>query len=116
MLLLLDRFLFFWKYILKKENTGDTIVIEHDATLLDMDHITDNLLNSVHDARLRELSADGMVSLDESTLSQTLITNIMGNPVLINGKPVSEYGTTAGDLTIEQLLGYTAALLDAMPF
>jgi hypothetical protein len=123
-----------WKYILRSreedEHGNVTYKINHDATVMDMDGIMNNMMHNVHDASVRELQADDMVQgLDSDTLNQELRDTIptvsteggipqkVDKPIIIDDKAPSELdGDTTdtdyvGDLTIEQLLKYTAAIL-----
>ena len=87
-----------------------------------MDGIMNNMMHNVHDASVRELQADDMVQgLDSTTMNQLLRdsfpTPTLADPdkttaITIDGEPATSYGTTVGDLTIEQLLKYTAGILN----
>lgn len=123
-----------WKYILRsKDKDTGKYFISHSATLTDMDGIMDNMMHNIHDASIRELQADGMVSgLDLTTMDQKLMDSIpavtvvedvptkVDKSILIDGKVPSQLDgdttdvDTVGDLTIEQLLKYTAAILKAV--
>ena len=120
-----------WKYILRSKDEHGNYYISHSATLTDLDGIMNNMMHNIHDASVRELEMDGMVSgLDNTTMNKPLMDTIPtvkvvgGVPTLENVKiKIGDYAPsmldgdgsdtdTVGDLTIEQLLKYTAAILN----
>ncbi len=101
-----------WKYLLMDRKADGTFTINHHHTITEMDSMMDYLSNNVHDASIRELKLDGIVKdLDDETVNRTIITSVMGTDIKIKNKPISEYGTTIGDLTVEEMMLYMSAVL-----
>ncbi|MBQ8308964.1 MAG: hypothetical protein IJX96_03930 [Clostridia bacterium] len=105
-----------WKYLLMERKSDGTFSINHHHTLTEMDDMMDYMSNNVHDASIRELKLDGIVKdLDDETIDRAIMTSVLGNEITIKDKPVSDYGTTIGDLTVEELMLYMSEILELLP-
>ena len=97
--------------------------VEQQYKVTEMDHLIENMKNNVHDATIRKLHDDGMITdLDEHTLSAAVIydltpslkTTLDANSIPYgdpdgDGKPVQ-----IGDLTVTQMMLYVNAIFDAI--
>lgn len=105
-----------WKYLLKQETTdgsGNTVVTYADdqPLLSSMNTLMDNMQKNVTNASLRELKADGIITeLDDDTLNKEIQTDIGNGLLTIDFETDKEY---IGDLTINELLNYLEAVLNA---
>ena len=120
-----------WKYILQTgKNTDGTPIIDRNIKLMDMGGIMDNMMKNVRLASVRELQEDGMID-DLGNLNNTKIMSKVKVPtttapyytekvITINDVPADQLDGDAsdddyvGDLTIDQLLKYTSAVLSAL--
>lgn len=105
-----------WKYLLKQETTdesGNTVVTYADdqPLLSSMNTLMDNMQKNVTNASLRDLKADGIITeLDDDTLNKEIQTDIGNGLLTIDFETDKEY---IGDLTINELLNYLEAVLNA---
>lgn len=124
-----------WKYILQTgKNTDGTPIIDRNIKLMDMGGIMDNMMKNVRLASVRELQEDGMID-DLGNLNNTKIMSKVKVPTTTapyytekvitikvgdNDVPADQLDGDAsdddyvGDLTIDQLLKYTSAVLSAL--
>ena len=124
-----------WKYILQTgKNTDGTPIIDRNIKLMDMGGSRDNMMKNVRTASVRELQEDGMID-NLGTLNDTKIMSTVKVPTttapyytekVITIKvgdvdvPADQLDGDAsdtdyvGDLTIDQLLKYTSAVLSAL--
>ncbi len=123
-----------WKYMLMERDEDGTFTINHHHTVTELDSMMDYLANNVHDASIRELHLDGMVTgLDDATLNSVIVGEIDtvkmegGIPTVVpeeieiqyNGKMVRADNLDGdltdidhiGDLNVEQLMLYMSAML-----
>ncbi len=122
-----------WKYLLMDRKEDGTFEIDHHHTLTEMEQMMEYMSNNVQAATVRELKLDGIVkNLDDDTLDKVIVGEVpTGNLIEIDGelkpeiKEVMINGVRAdeldgepldedhvGDLSIEQLMLYMAAMLD----
>lgn len=100
-----------WKYLLTDES-GTPNVDYKVAT--DMGALLENMTRNVHDATLNELSADGILDLEDSMLNTVVLDSIGGiYPISLPAGVTA--GMTLGDLNTSQMLSYTASMLSAIP-
>lgn len=104
-----------WKYLLVGSD-GEA----HDYKMTEFATLVENMTHNMTNATLRELDADGIVDLTEDTLETELITEIK---ITVNSTVYSvgtvDYAapggvTKLGDLTITQILEYTAKVMTAV--
>jgi hypothetical protein len=104
-----------WKYLLVGKD-GES----HDYKMTEFATLVENMTHNMTNATLRELDADGIVDLTEDTLETELITEIK---ITVNSTVYSvgtvDYAapggvTKLGDLTITQILEYTAKVMTAV--
>lgn len=101
-----------WKYLLMVKD-GEEETYAYDLPLLSsMNTLMDNMQKNVTNASLRELKTDGIITeFDDETLNKKIVTNI-GGVLTIDFETDKEY---IGDLTINELLNYLEAVLNATP-
>ncbi len=101
-----------WKYLLLSDDVDGH---SHDYPLTDFSQLVSNMTYNMQNAKLYDLSADGIVSLSSETLNTSLVTDLnldaLGHfqatfPGFAEGEEIK-----LGDLTILQLMDYTAALI-----
>ena len=98
-----------WKYLLTNPATGK---VDDSITITDMQKMIDNMQANIHNASLKDLKKDGILSnLSDDMLTTKIRTSIMGQGIGISfpGK------TTLGDLTVDEMLQYVDALLGKLP-
>lgn len=116
-----------WKYLLVGKD-GET----HDYKMTEFATLVENMTHNMQNATLYALDSDGIVDLTEDTLKAPIITEIkIQTGTDLNGDPI--YKTVGsvnfteviktnqpdgkpvlGDLTIKQIMSYTAAVLTAL--
>lgn len=126
-----------WKYMLMERKEDGTFEIDHHHTVTELDSMMDYLANNVHDASVRELHLDGMVTgLSNETLNTVIVGTIdtveiqSGIPTIVPKEVKIKYNDEmvrvdlldgkaddidyVGDLNVEQLMLYMSAMLDLM--
>ena len=101
-----------WKYLLRTKTDGGEYTYEEALQYkasTDMDKLLDNMTENVHSATLQELSDDKILNLDSTMLESTVQSKI-DSVTLTLPDGVTE-GKKLGELTTEQMLAYTSALM-----
>ena len=108
-----------WKYLLVEPDQET-----HDYKLTEFTKLVDNMTKNMTNATLSDLSADGIISLTDDTLNTEIMTKLyIENP--IGGSPLIDVkftiegiddptGVTLGDLTVTQMMEYTAEVIKAV--
>ena len=105
-----------WKYLLHAETDGEGEY--HDYKLTQFTKLVTNMTNNMTRAKLNDLDADGIVDIKDETLTTAIITQIGDSDPIIfkddEGTPLAKQPTTLGELTVKQIMTYTADVLTAV--
>ena len=93
-----------WKYLLV--DPDDPEGYAHDYPLTDFAALVSNMTKNMTKAKLFDLDADGIISLNEGMLNTPLIS--------LPGYTPPAGKTTMGELTITEILSLTSALINAL--
>ena len=93
-----------WKYLLV--DPDDPEGYAHDYPLTDFAALVSNMTKNMTKAKLFDLDADGIISLDDGMLN----TSLIGIP----GYTPPAGKTTMGELTITEILSLTSALINVL--
>lgn len=100
-----------WKYLLSVDGES------HDYKMTEFATLVENMTHNMQNATLYDLAADGIVNLEESTLKTKVITKIGAVDIVVGATASNpEDGLVLGDLTVTQMMNYTAAVLNAVNF
>lgn len=108
-----------WKYLLV--DPDDANGYAHDYPLTDFAALVSNMTKNMTKAKLYDLNEDGIITLSDDTLNTKIVTNMSLGA--LGSFTYSPQGTTAsnadgllrlGDLTVTQIMDYTAALIKFM--
>ncbi len=124
-----------WKYLLWHKDEGATEgYYRYNYTVTgDMSNLLDNMTAKIQETTLNELSSDGIIHLEETTLNTNLFTEIkvqtptttyywpftlpMDVQAKLNAKTPNEKGEkvlTLGELTANEILEYTACVMKTL--
>ncbi len=106
-----------WKYLLTTDADNEAGAgVSHDYALTEFASLVTNMTKNMTNAKLRDLSADGIISLSTETLNTPLVTSL--NVPLLNisftYEPEGIENPTFGDLTVTQLMEYAAKIVKFM--
>ncbi len=105
-----------WKYLLTTNADNEAGAgVSHDYALTEFASLVSNMTNNMTNAKLRELSADGIISLSNETLNTPLVTSLDLGPLGSFSYTITGIeNPTFGDLTVTQLMEYAAQLVQFM--
>lgn len=108
-----------WKYMLMDGNTdadGNPTYTDYKVAT-EMNPMLDQMTKNIQNAKLNDLDADGIMDFDDAMLETSIKETVNGTPITDNdGNELTYPGrSTLGELTVTEMLEYTAAVLRKLP-